>query len=59
MALNELTIVLYKLYAVPRSLCKDTKGVMEEIRVKQYRIRDIFNFLFIPLVPSLSIYSGP
>ena len=56
MALNELTIVVYKLYAVPRSLCKDTKGVMEEIRVKQYRIRDIFNSLFIPLVPSLSIH---
>ena len=37
MALNELTIVVY-IYAVPRSLCKDTKGVMEEIRVKQYRI---------------------
>ena len=58
MALKELTIVVYKLYAVPRSLCKDTKGVMEEILVKQYRIWDIFNFLFTPLVPSLSIYSG-
>ena len=42
MALNELTIIVYKLYAVPRSLCKDTKSVMEEIRVKQYRNRDIF-----------------
>ena len=57
MVLNKLTIVVY-IYAVPRSLCRDTKGVMEEIRVKQYRIQDIFNFLFIPLAPSISIHSG-
>ena len=58
MRLRWLYIHIY-IYAVPRSLCKDTKGVMEEIRVKQYRIRDVFNFLFILLARRYLSIQGP
>ena len=57
MAVNERTIVTcVHIYAVLRSLCKDTKFVMYEICVERYRIRGTFNSLLISLVPSLSIY---
>ena len=43
---------------MPQSLCKDTKSVMCEIHVERYRVRDIFNSMFISLPLSLSIYLG-